>query len=49
MVSNDRRVSVPEPVLAKRVVTDVREGLPALRWALKNPAPAGPGVQETLG
>ncbi len=42
MVSNDRRVSVPEPVLAKRVVTDVREGLPALRWALKNPAPAGP-------
>jgi O-antigen biosynthesis protein len=40
-VSADRRVAVPEPVLVRRPVVQVDERWPSLRWALKNPAPAG--------
>lgn len=36
----DRNLAVAEPVLVRPPLT-VREGLPALRWAIKNPAPAG--------
>jgi hypothetical protein len=47
VVSADRRVSVPEPVLARRRPTaHVSEGLPSLRWALKNPAPPGPEAER---
>ncbi|GMA87206.1 hypothetical protein GCM10025868_24560 [Angustibacter aerolatus] len=46
VVSRDRRVSVPEPVLTRSLRADVREGVPRLRWALKNPAPAGPEAER---
>lgn len=36
----DRHVAIPEPVLQREPLRVV-EGLPALRWAIKNPAPFG--------
>ncbi|WP_375475155.1 glycosyltransferase [uncultured Jatrophihabitans sp.] len=46
LVSPDRRVGVPEPVLVRRPLAQVSEGPPRLRWALKNPAPAGLAAQR---
>ena len=43
--SNADRLSVPEPVLTRRLTVSVTEGIPQLRWALKNPAPAGPEAE----
>lgn len=40
-LSADHRIDVPEPELARRPLAEVREGIPRLRWALKNPAPYG--------
>lgn len=40
-VADDRRLSVPEPVLTRRPVVVVNEARPRLRWAIKNPASAG--------
>lgn len=41
-VDQDRRASALSPVLRRRPRPVVKEGPPSLRWALKNPAPAGP-------
>ena len=38
----DQRLCVAEPVLSRQRRAQVEEGLPAMRWALKNPAPGGP-------
>jgi GT2 family glycosyltransferase len=46
VVSEDRRIAVPEPVLARRPLVQIDEGYPRLRWALKNPAPAGPEAER---
>lgn len=46
IITADRRLSVPEPVLVRRPLATVREGLPTLRWALKNPAPPGPEAER---
>jgi GT2 family glycosyltransferase len=46
VVTADRRLSVPEPVLVRTASTNVHEGVPALRWALKNPAPPGPEAER---
>jgi GT2 family glycosyltransferase len=43
--SNADRLSVPEPSLTRRPTVSVTEGTPQLRWALKNPAPAGPEAE----
>jgi hypothetical protein len=40
--SPDQRLCVAEPVLTRRRRPQVEEGLPSMRWSLKNPAPAGP-------
>lgn len=38
----DRRLLVAEPILAQGPRVQVSEGVPRLRWAIKNPAPSGP-------
>lgn len=38
----ERRLMVPMPVLTRRPHVQVDERFPRLRWAIKNPAPAGP-------
>lgn len=38
----DRRLLVAEPVLTRRLRPEIIEGVPVLRWAIKNPAPSGP-------
>jgi O-antigen biosynthesis protein len=40
----DRRLDVPTPVLVRRPISSV-EGVPSLRWAIKNPAPAGTAAE----
>jgi GT2 family glycosyltransferase len=45
-LSDDRRVAVPEPTLTRRPLVRITEGPPRLRWALKNPAPAGPEAER---
>lgn len=40
--SEDNRVNVVEPVVARGVRAEVNEAAPRLRWAIKNPAPYGP-------
>lgn len=42
VVDPDRRVCAAMPVLARTPAAGVCEGVPRLRWALKNPAPSGP-------
>jgi GT2 family glycosyltransferase len=39
--AGDRRVAAPAPVVVRRPQVEVAEGSPRLRWAIKNPAPAG--------
>lgn len=41
-VAKDRRLSVAEPVLTRRPRAVASEGVPSLRWAIKNAAPFGP-------
>jgi GT2 family glycosyltransferase len=39
-VSEDRRITPPQPVLRRRpVISAIEPELPVLRWAIKNPAP----------
>jgi len=41
----ERRLLVPMPVLVRAERLQVRESPPRLRWAIKNPAPAGPEAE----
>jgi GT2 family glycosyltransferase len=39
-LADDRRLTAPQPVLQRRALASVNERRPALRWAIKNPAPS---------
>jgi GT2 family glycosyltransferase len=47
VVAEDRRLCTPQPQIRRRI-EHVEESTPALRWAIKNPAPAG-AEGETWG
>jgi hypothetical protein len=42
----ERRLCVPEPVLMREARLQISESPRPLRWAIKNPAPAGPTAEE---
>ena len=44
--AREPRLSVPMPVLLRESRLSVSEGPPRLRWAIKNPAPAGPEAEK---
>ncbi len=44
--AREPRLSIPMPVLMRESRLSVGEGPPRLRWAIKNPAPAGPAAEK---